>query len=158
MRGGLRVEDQQQVFVYLSPDVQELFADNQTDLVELLQHEGVDVRRGFASDPTASVESGHKEPATIIIASAALVAALTPLLVRAIEALSHKTVVVTEQLAVPVEDSQGNVVRDTFDQPVLQWVDRTRILESSDKPRDETTVNIKGPLGISIEYKSSPKE
>jgi hypothetical protein len=151
------MEGQQEIFVFLSPEVQELLADNQVDLVDLLRQEGVTVQRGFAQDPTTSADAGHKEPVTIILASAALVVALTPLLTKLIEELSHEAVLVTEQVLVPVEDSQGNVVHDNAGKPVLHWVERPRIVESERQPREETAVDIKGPLGITIGYKSTPK-
>jgi hypothetical protein len=151
------MEVQQEVFVFLSPEIQELLADNQVDLVDLLRQEGIDVQRGFAQDPTNSADAGHKEPVTVIIAAAALVVALTPLLTKLIEALSHEAVLVTEQVLVPVEDSQRKVVHDNAGQPVLHWIERSRIVESAEQPREETAVDIKGPLGITIGYKSAPK-
>jgi hypothetical protein len=152
------VEDQQEAFVFLSPEMQELLADNQISLQELLRSQGVDAQLKLGQDPAASPVAGHKEPATIIIASAAVIAALTPLLVKAFETLAYKPVVVKEQIVVAVEDSQGNVVRDANGNPVLHWVDRTRVIETDTRPRDETSVDIKGPLGISVGYKSTPKE
>lgn len=146
-----------EVFLFPSPEVQALLADNGTDLVELLKREGVEVRRGFATDPAASAASGHKDPATVIIASAALVAALTPILSQALAALTHKTLVVREEVIVPVEDSKGNVVRDANGQPLVHWVARDVIRESSMQP-DGYDISIKGPLGIAIEMKSSRKE
>jgi hypothetical protein len=150
------MEGQQEVFVFLSPEIQELLADNQTDLVDLLRQEGVDVRSGFVQDPSSSSDAGHKEPVTVILASAALVLALTPLLTKLIEALSHEAVIVTEQVLVPVEDSQGQIVRDKEGQPVLHWVERNRVVESAARPSEETAVDIKG-YGISVGYKSTPK-
>lgn len=144
--------------MFLSRDMQEFLADNQLSLDEMLRRQGADVQIKLGQDPAASSDAGHKEPATIIIASAAVIAALTPLLIKAFETLAYKPVVVTEQVIVPVEDSKGNVVLDANGNPVLHWVDRTRVIETDTRPRDETSVDIKGPLGISIGYKSRPKE
>jgi hypothetical protein len=152
------METQREVFIFLSPEIQELLADNHVDLVDLLHHEGVNVRRGLGQDPTQIACSGYKEPATTIIASAAFVAALTPILTRVIEALSHKSVVVQEQVILPVEDSKGHPVQDVSGRPILQWVNRQRIIESEEKQVDAMTVAVKGPLGISISYQSAPAE
>lgn len=37
------MQDQYELFVFASPEVEELLADNRTDLVQLLQHEGLEV-------------------------------------------------------------------------------------------------------------------
>ncbi|MBP1468914.1 hypothetical protein EYB53_024610 [Candidatus Chloroploca sp. M-50] len=151
------MEDQQEALVFLAPEIQELLADNQISLEALLRRQGVDVQLRFGQDPTVGHENKHKDPVTIIVASSVVIAALTPLLVRAFETLAYKPVVVREQVIVPVEDSQGNVVRDAQGNPLLQWVDRTRVIETSSRPQEEASADIKGPLGISIKFKSTPK-
>jgi hypothetical protein len=149
------MERAQEIFIFASPEIQELLADNQTDFMELLRQEGITISRGSSQDPAMGKGSAYKEPATVIIASAALVVALTPIITRAIEALSHKSVLVQESVLVPVEDSRGDVVRDATGQPVLQWRERPHIIESLEKPQAESSVEIKGPLGITISYKTN---
>jgi hypothetical protein len=146
----------QQVFCFLSQEIEALLAENQTDVVELLRHEGLDVSKGFAQVLNLRVESGHKEAVSVIVASAAVILALTPVLSRVIEALSHRPVVVEEQVLTPVEDGKGNLVRDEMGKPFLHWVNRTHLLMSQPGPRrDASSVEIRGPLGISITYKSA---
>jgi hypothetical protein len=146
----------QQVFCFLSPEIEALLAENQTDVVELLRHEGLDVSKGFAQALNLSTESGHKEPVSVIIASAAVIVALTPVLSRVIEVLSHRPVVVEEQVLTPLEDGKGNLVCDEVGKPVLHWVNRSHLLRSELGPRrDASSVEIRGPLGISITYQSA---
>src|SRR5262249_2004840 len=116
------MEERTRLFVFASPDVQELLTGYRIDLVELLAEEGVEVGQAFAENPATSLDPGLKEPATVILASAALVLALTPIISRALDRLTRKSVVVKEMILVPVEDSQGNVVQDSLGKPILQWI------------------------------------
>ncbi len=154
------METQQQVFIFASPEIQELLADNETDLVELLNQEGIVASRGYAEDPTQSRDAAYKEPITVIIlASAALVVALTPTISKVIESLSHKAVEVEEMVIVPVEDSHGNVVRDATGQPILHWVKRKQLKETTQAPPEETSLSLKAPVvGFELSYKASPKK
>jgi hypothetical protein len=149
------MEQHETVYVFASREVQGLLADSETDLVELLNREGLPVRRGFARDPAHANDAGHKEPTSVILVSAALVAALTPTLAKIIAALSHKAVAVEEEVAVPLEDSTGRVVRGAAGEPVIHWVKRARIVESTEKPQEQSSWSIKG-LGLRIDFKTTP--
>ena len=152
------MEDQTQIFLFLSPDIQELLIDNEIDLVELLQKEGIELNKSFGKDPTTDAKFGHKDAVTIILASAALVLAITPIISKVIAALSHKKVLVKELVCVPVEDTIGNVVKDSYGEPILQWVERTRLLESSEEMRSNIQISLKGPVGLEVTYGDSPTQ
>ena len=147
-----------QIFISLSPEIEELLFDNQVDLVELLQQEGMDVRQEFAKDPTADANSGYKDATRVILASAALVLSITPLLSKSISTLSQKTVLVKEKVLVPIEDSSGNVVIDSFGKPIVHWVERPRFLESSEEMPSNTKISLKGPFRLEVTYKDSTVE
>ncbi|WP_334731215.1 hypothetical protein [Nostoc sp.] len=150
------MQDQTQIFLFLSPDIEELLVENQIDLVEFLQQEGIEADQVIAKDPTTDAKSGHRDVTTVILASAALVLAITPIISKLIAALCHKKVVVKELICLPVEDSGRNVVRDSFGEPILQWVERARFLESSEKMRSDTQISLKGPVGLEVTYGDSP--
>ena len=152
------MENPTQIFISVSPEIEELLLDNQVDLVELLQQEGMNVTQEFAKDPTADANSGYKDPTSVILASAALVLSITPFLSKIISALSHKRVLVKEKVFVPVEDSSGNVVRDSSGEAILHWVERSRFLESSDGMSSNTKISLKGPLRLEIIYEDSTVE
>jgi hypothetical protein len=152
------VEDQRELYVFASPEMEELLADNRTDLVELLQQEGVAVRRGSAPDPAADPTAGSKEPTTVILASAAVVAAITPLIIKVVERLTRKTALVVEKVPVALLDGNGQVVHDSSGKPIYRWVDRARVLTEQEQSPEERSVTIQGPLGIAIGIKQSPKD
>ena len=153
------METRQQIFIFASPEIQELLADNETDLVELLNQEGIAVSRSYIRDPTQSGDSAYKEPVSIILASTALVLALTPTISKVIAALAHKAVEVEEMVLVPVEDSQGNVVRDSVGNPILHWIKRKQLKETAKVTPEETSISLKVPVvGFELTYKASPKK
>jgi hypothetical protein len=151
------MESDQQVFCFLSPEIDALLADNDTSIVELLRHEGLNVSQVSAERWPPTTSLGYKEPVSLIIASAAVAVALTPILTRVIETLSRRPVIVEEQVLIPAEDSKGNVVHDELGKRIIHWVNRKKVLVSEDNhsKQDSSLVKIKGPIGLSITYKSN---
>jgi hypothetical protein len=149
------MEDQHEVLLFASPEIEEVLADNRVDLVELLQREGLEVSRSMLKEQGLALEPGLKEPVSIILASAAVIAALTPAITRAISALSRKQVLVTERVLAPVETSTGEVVRDPDGRPVLHWADRARLVEPKTTPSDHASLKAESPLGLTISFETS---
>jgi|688.fasta_scaffold557237_1 hypothetical protein len=150
------MENTTEIFVFASPEIEHLLADYQTDLVELLQRQDVDVRYGVSSDPAATSFQEKSAP-KVIIASAALALSLTPILSQAIQSIAPKGVVVHEIICVPVEDSQGNIVRHASGEPILQWVRRDTLQEFSQQIDTTSQVALKG-FGLEVTYSNSPTE
>lgn len=144
-----------EVSLFVDPAIEKLLVENQTDLVTLLRRNDLAVERSAVTRPQAS--RGEKEPATIIIATAALIAALTPTVSRILEKLSHKPVLVEELAPVPIEDSDGNPVRDAAGNPMIEWVPRQRLIERQVSSESES-YSISGPLGLKISYKRSTSD
>jgi hypothetical protein len=145
--------DRSEVYLFVDPEIERLLADNHTDLIALLQRQGVEVERSAA--PSTPTERGHKEPATIILASAALITALTPVIRKILSNLSRKDPVIVEELVPePVEDSRGIPVRDAAGNPTIRWVSRNRIIEPA-TDKEAESYSISGPLGIRISYNRS---
>jgi hypothetical protein len=153
----LRVEGQGKLVILASPEIRELLADNEIDLVELLRAEGLEVRSGSASENIPEAKDGLKEPVTILLASAAVIASLTPIISRVISALTHKRLITKEQVLVPVEDSKGGIIRDSAGSPILHWVERARLLESA-ASRDHTSLKVEGPVGLTINFEASGEQ
>jgi hypothetical protein len=66
------MEEQGRFFFFPSRDIQELFASYQTDIIELLQREGLDVTQGYAPDPATPAEAPEREPVSVIILASGL--------------------------------------------------------------------------------------
>jgi hypothetical protein len=143
-----------QVFIFADSEIQALLSGYETSLAELLVREGVQVSDGVAPNPAQVAGSREKEPVSILIGTAAVILALTPVISKAISALANRPVVVTEWVCVPVEDSSGRVLRDANGDPVCTWVERARLLEPSRQGTGQEKVAISGPLGVKISYES----
>jgi hypothetical protein len=154
---GSHWDDQVEIFLFPSREVREVLADNETDVAELLERNGVRVVQRVVPDPRPVRGASYREPVTVLLASAALVAALTPILARAIESLSRKRVVVYEEATEPVVDANGNPIRDANGQ-ILERRTRKPLLLESGSTKETTSLSIKGPLQIAIEFETSPKD
>lgn len=146
-----------QLYISFDPEIEALIADNFIDLGAALRQAGHDVKIEHTSLPGGRGASTTKEPATVLIATAAVILAATPVIHQIIQSVSRRPIVLKQRRLIPVEDSKGNVILGTDGQPVLQWVEVTDVKASSTTPADQQTVAVEGPLGIRISYESKPQ-
>jgi hypothetical protein len=144
-----------QTFVFCSPEIEELLAYNRVDLPDLMSQQSSSIQTAYAHNPAADSGDGLKDPTTVLLASAAVILSLTPMLSRLLSDLTHKNVVVTEMVLVPVEDSRGEVVKDNNGQPILHWKERAKIIESRERSAEKNKLAIEGPFGIKITFDDS---
>jgi hypothetical protein len=129
----------------------EFLADNGTDIGELLRAEGIEVELRKA---TANPESvGSKEPALVILASAALVLAVGQALPRVLGTIFNRRRIVKTSDLTPVVDSTGAPVRDSEGNPLLQ-VRETFSAIDSPEPRSTDELQASSPL-LSFTYRTS---
>ena len=141
---------QNETFLFLAPDLERFLLKNDLDAAAIVRKCNQQVDVSFGTNPASDVD-GQKEPVTIILASAAVIAALTPILRELIRNLSGRDVVIRERRLVPVEDSKGAVVHDASGTPILHWVDvaKGQVTDATSQP-----VTIKG-FGIDISFGES---
>ena len=129
------------IYVLTSPEVQAFLADNGTSLGELLRAEGVPVEERTGPNPVHSEDGAKKEPVTILLASAAVIATITPLIKSILQRYSKPNV--ENQVLLPVMDRSGAVVRDKDGQALTHW---------GQQPLPESKVEVQGPMGIKISF------
>ena len=139
------------VFIFTSPEVQDFLDDYGVDLVSLLQEQDVEVNWGMASNP-AITDISEKSASKVILASAALVVALTPLLSQALQSVTPQGVIVEEVRCLPMTDKEGNLIKDPSGKPIMQWVKKEEFQEFS---KQNHRVGIEG-FGIKIGYDNHP--
>lgn len=137
----------EQIYVSLAPEVKTFLTDNGISVTELLKKAKVPAEVIYGEDP-ATAGSGHKEPATIIIASAAAIAVATPLLRELIRNISGRTPVIRERKLIQATDAAGQPTVDKDGQPVMTWHESERSNVVGDK------VSVKG-FGIEIAFESN---
>ncbi len=141
------------IYVLATPEVRAFLADNETSLAELLRAEGVDVEEQTAANPVRKEGGSTKEPVTILLASAAVIATLTPVITRILQRFSREPVVAEEQMLLPVLDANGAPVKDKDGQPLTYWASRARILTDAQPKLASSELTIEGPMGIKVSYK-----
>ena len=132
----------EEVRIFLSPGVRGVLADNATDLEALLRSHGHEVQTRLAADPDA--KEGEKDVALILVASAAVIAAATPLLTRLLETLGNRPVVVTRKVPHQVRGKNGKLR--------TKWVEETEVKVPA-KPKVKQETQITAP-GFKISLKS----
>jgi hypothetical protein len=148
--------DHDRMYIEFDPQIEALLADNHIDIASVLRGAGLDIRLDRTAQPVNAVSSSTKDPATVLIASAAVLLAATPILREIIQSIARRPIVVKQRKLVPVEDSKGQVMVGKNNQPILHWVDVTEVSTQTNPSSDQQTVNVKGPLGIQISYESKP--
>jgi len=134
-----------EIYIFLPSEVNQALADNQTTLADLLRrNEGLEVEEGNAIDPAVNLPES-RDVATILIASSALVAALTPALTRVIEALTGGKTLVKEMLLEPASGGDLPISAAATPGHVMRWTERPLNSE----------LTIKGPLGIEVSSRTS---
>jgi hypothetical protein len=132
---------QDRIFISLSPEVQELLADNEIDLVSELQNRGLDVEGEHGRLPGGDVRT--KDVTLIILASAAVIGTLGMTIANILDAIGrNRKALVTEKEWVPVVSPNGEVVRDANGDPMLQWVEKHRLLEAQQTAQAKSTVEV----------------
>ena len=139
------MDDREKIYLSISPDVGKFLADNGFTIAELLAKANLDAELSLGEDPTLA-GSGRKDPATIILASAAAIAAATPLLRQLIGALAGRPAVIRERQLVQTRKTDGSAAVDVAGNPIMEWRETER--PNADK------LNVKG-LGLEISFESN---
>jgi hypothetical protein len=108
------------------------------NLVEKINLEGLSVGK----DPAAPQNA--KDAFMILVGSAAVIATATPIILKLIERLTLKPVIVDEIETEAVRDASGDVVRDHHGRPVLVKQIRKRLLEPTTSKKTERKVEFQG--------------
>jgi hypothetical protein len=144
----------ERLFVFADPAIKAELVGSDTSVADLLKRDGQPVSAGTAADPATDPGVREKEPVSLLIGTAAVILALTPVVSRVVSTFVRRPVVVTEMVCVPLEDSKGKIVRDNAGNPIMTWVERKRLIESSRKEQTADALQLQGPLGLKISYQS----
>ncbi|HEY0382801.1 MAG TPA: hypothetical protein VGC72_11415 [Candidatus Elarobacter sp.] len=113
------------IYVFGSPDVERILAENGVSLAELLRRDGVDVQQTHGTNPVATPGGGDKEPVTIFLLSVAAIATLTPILTNAWGRLTHHPLAVEETVVEPMLDAGGAPLLGPDGTVLTRWVRRS---------------------------------
>jgi hypothetical protein len=147
-------EQPEAAYIVFSRPVRQALGEAGIDLNDILKQataQGRSEETGaarLAPDPTAAAGSRALDPVTIV-ASAALIAALTPAVVRIVEAALRRRSVTRERELVPLIDAKGKPALGPDGQPIMVWRER----ESSGLAAPEPGIRFRiRAFGIEIDF------
>jgi hypothetical protein len=135
------MDQTERVFLLPSAELLGVLAENGYDFWELVEKFAPDFSTEEANDPTAI---GERSPTRVILASAVLVAALTPAVKEAVHAATGRPAIVQEVHLEPMTTPDGRVVFGKGGEPVYRWSTTPKDLNPS------PPVHFEG-LGIKID-------
>src|SRR5258708_7895667 len=121
------MSDRERYHLLLTPDLERLMAEKEVDLNELIRRAAPEVKMEIGQNIAGETE-GEKELVTILLASAAVIAALTPTLKELIRAATDRPIVATDMIPVPLLDNTGKPILGSNGEPAVAWAQTMRDL------------------------------
>jgi hypothetical protein len=148
------------IYLELSNEIQELLADNDLSIKDILQREEIDaiVTQGI---PPFQAEDGArtKDVITIVLAGSFAVAAISFAISQVLNTLHHKPYFVEYYENVELRDAKGSVLKDREGNPLFKTVKRHEILEpSKENQKKEFEAKFSLVNGIVIKFGSEEKK
>lgn len=116
----------QSAFLVVDRDIEAILQANGLTMPQVLASAGV-VGLEPVRDPGAL--QGTREVVMIMMASAAIIAAATPLIVNTFKTMTQRPVVVKELELTALLDGNGQAVKGANGEPVLSWREKSVLLE-----------------------------
>lgn len=142
------------IHVLLAPEIEAIVADNGIDLVKELRKQGLEVEKSFSVDPSARDRDRSKDVVLTILASSTAALALSAGISKIFDALGrNKKVIAKEMVCEPIVGEDGKAMKFPDGSPMLQWIERTRMIEAQQTTQDATKLSTSFSLkrGIKIE-------
>jgi hypothetical protein len=153
-------EAQTQIYLELPAEIQQLLNDNGLSVDEILRQQNVsaEVTYGVLPDePEVGVRS--KDPAMIILASAAAALAVGLAISRVLHTLQRQPQLVEYYELVELKDAKGNVLLDKKGKPQLKRVKKYEILEPRKEDSNQYLEVIWNAVkGLVIKFGSAEKQ
>jgi hypothetical protein len=147
--------ERERIEVVLSPEVYEDLLKHNVDIMALLSDSRFDWQPTYGNSGSNEERAVAKEPAIIVLATAAAVVAATPILRDIVSALSRRPVAIRRQRLVTVRGTDGSVIVGSDGEPLREWRDEV-LLVSPPGPKEATQkLAVSGPWAIRIEYEST---
>jgi hypothetical protein len=141
-------------YLRLGPELGRKLAESGVSLRDLAQRANIPGLE-VGSDPATPADV-KAEPITILLGTAAVIAAATPVLTRLIEAMGFHGSIVKEKKLAAVLDGNGNVIKDKDGNPIVAWEDEYKALEPKRTGSTQKATKIIGP-GIEIKTRDERK-
>ena len=151
---------QTKIYLELPPELEQLLNDNDLSVDEILRQQNVPAKVTYGvlpDEPEAGVRS--KDPAMIILASAAMALAVGSAISRVLRTLQRRPQLVEYYELVELEDSKGNVLLDKKGKPQLKRLKKYELLEPRKEDSNQSLeINLNPANGLVIKFGSAEKQ
>lgn len=133
--------EQIKIYISLSPEIVEILVDNEVDVYQTLKTNIPEIINVSGEKGIVGEENHTRDISLIILASSASFFIISQGIVSIINALgNNKKIAVVEKTLIPVENSRGEIVNNSDGKPLLQWQEKTRLVESKLKNYNESKI------------------
>jgi hypothetical protein len=146
-------------YIELSSDIEELLANNQVTLADILQKENIDADVLSGAVPYQQEEGVKtKEIVTIILASSASIAIITLAITNFLKAWHQKPIFVECDELEPIKNDDGTILLNDNGEPYLRIVKKHKMIEPDKiKNKMDFEISYKNLTDIVIRFKSEDK-
>jgi hypothetical protein len=136
-----QIEGEGQACIGFDTETRRLLLETGVSLEHIVRHANIE---GLAIGADPAPPPNAKDVFTVLVGSAAVIAAATPVILQLIERLTLKPVIVDEIETETVRDSSGDVVCDAKGRPVLVKHRRKVLLQPTVPRQSERKFEVKG--------------
>jgi hypothetical protein len=139
-----KADDQARVLISLSPEIQKLLADNEVQLIRMLNQEGVKAKQSEYPQSGPARQSGLKSPELIILVSAISIPLVASAIARIIDAIGrNRRAVVVARAWKPVLGQDGKPLTDSGGKTLMAWEETPTLLEPAQVKQEALSVETK---------------
>lgn len=125
------------LYVIFSEKLMQVLQANSLSPADVLRRAGVS---DLNSVPDPTHKEGQRDAFTLLLGSAAVVAAATPLIVRVLDLVVNRPVVIKNRELKPALDGNGDAVRDGKGQIVMTWSEASTVDRGPASPKQTTKI------------------
>lgn len=145
-------------FIFQTAEVEHLLMESQIDLVKELREQGLSVEKSFTPDPARGESNQSRDIALVIIASGIAAVALSQAISKIIETLARRPVVAREIVCGPALDGNGDVIRQSNGEILMEWKEQYKLLEPTQPEKDSQTLKVNLLKGLEFELLSEQEK
>jgi hypothetical protein len=153
-------DTQTQIYLELPPELQQLLSDNGLSVDEILRQQNIPAEVTYGVLPD-ELEAGtrSKDPAMIILASAAAALAVGLAISQVLHTLQRQPQLVEYYELVELKDAKGNILLDKKGKPQLKRVKKYELLEPRKEDSNQSLeIGLNPANGLVIKFGSTEKQ
>jgi hypothetical protein len=146
------------IYLELSDEVQQLLADNQITIEDILRTENIDAEVTYGVLPYQLEEGARtKKLVPIIIGVGIVVLPVSLAVSQVLSTINNKPHIVEIYDPQQLKDSKGNILLDKDGRPLYKLVKKYELIEPRTKKNQELEIQVSLENGVVLKFKSEEK-